>query len=145
MPVAKPFLALLEPPPARTARAHLHGRDPRVSDLESDPTVRTSNGRKGCPVNDAPHSNLSLLLYRHEAARRLAISVSQLDRLVRSGEIEVVRFGRNVRFRPGSLVRFAEANTHDAADTTIAAASRPHPHTIRRRGRINHAFKNSLD
>lgn len=91
------------------------------------------------------HSKPSLLLRRQEAAWRLAISVSQLDRLVRTGEIEVVRFGRNVRFRPSSLVRFAELNTHAATDTTATASARPHPYSPRRRGRINHAFKSSLD
>jgi excisionase family DNA binding protein len=51
-------------------------------------------------VTHTPHSKSSLLLRRREAARRLAISVSQLDRLVRCGQIEVVRFGRNIRFHP---------------------------------------------
>lgn len=54
---------------------------------------------------------LTTLLYdRPEVAARLAISLRTLDEQVSLGNIQVVRIGRAVRFRPSSLESFIEAN-----------------------------------
>jgi excisionase family DNA binding protein len=51
----------------------------------------------------------SQLLKRIEAAEALAISPRKLDMLVASGDIQTVRIGRSVRFRPSALEYFVEA------------------------------------
>ena len=58
--------------------------------------------------------DLPRLLHRDEAAKRLAVSISQLDRLVRARRIDVVRLGRSVRFTEAALGRFVVANEHSA-------------------------------
>lgn len=49
------------------------------------------------------------LLTRIEAAEALAISARKLDMLVASGDLQSVRIGRSVRFRPSALELFVEA------------------------------------
>lgn len=53
-----------------------------------------------------------LLLTRHEAAAKLAISLRTLDLQIANGNISVCRIGGAVRFRPTALDYFIEANEH---------------------------------
>ena len=56
------------------------------------------------------------LLTRAEAARRLGISLSTLDRLLATGELPVVRvFSRTPRVRESALIAFIEARCADGA------------------------------
>jgi len=43
---------------------------------------------------------------RHEAARRLAISVSTVDRLIRAGRLRAARIGRRVVVSPQAIDEF---------------------------------------
>lgn len=49
------------------------------------------------------------LLTRNEAAATLSLSVRMIDELVKSGDLQTVRIGRAVRFRPSALEYFIEA------------------------------------
>jgi excisionase family DNA binding protein len=49
------------------------------------------------------------LIDRHEAARRLSLSVRTIDELIASGDLSVVRIGRTVRIRPSAIAYFVEA------------------------------------
>jgi excisionase family DNA binding protein len=67
----------------------------------------------------------SLLLWKaREAAAALQISASSLWKLVRDGDIPVVRIGRNVRFDPADLRTWiAEQKTASAARGQSEAGS----------------------
>ena len=45
---------------------------------------------------------------RRDAAARLNVSLSTVDRLIRTGELPVVKLERNVRIRPSDLEAFIE-------------------------------------
>ncbi|KQH80019.1 hypothetical protein AO501_33900 [Mycobacterium gordonae] len=49
-----------------------------------------------------------ILVDRHEAAGRLSISVSEIDRLRRIGEIVARRHGRRILFPVAELQRYAD-------------------------------------
>lgn len=51
-----------------------------------------------------------LLYTRTEAAKMLSISTDTLDRLCKKDEIEYMRIGSRVMFRPEALVNFASAH-----------------------------------
>ena len=65
------------------------------------------------PTIDSPESAISnkdkdFLITKKEAARRLAISVRTLDRLVVRGSIEKIFLGSSVRFRERDIASLIE-------------------------------------
>jgi excisionase family DNA binding protein len=52
---------------------------------------------------DERHGMADTLYTRRQAAERLTISVPTLDRLIRTGELPVVRIGRSVRLAESDL------------------------------------------
>ena len=48
------------------------------------------------------------LLNRREAAERLGLSTDSIDRLVASGKLRPIRFGRAVRFAATAVERLAQ-------------------------------------
>jgi len=64
------------------------------------------------PVNEA---DLEALLDRSASAETLHVSVSTLDRLVRKGEIEVIRVGGKVLITRRALLDYLNRNSGRAA------------------------------
>lgn len=61
------------------------------------------------PQPEAP--NLEPLIQQHEAAARVGRHVCALIRARKAGELEAVKFGRSVYYRPSDLVRWINAHT----------------------------------
>ncbi len=58
------------------------------------------------------HSSIALriLLTRSEAASQLGVSLRTIDVLIASGDLQFVKIGRCVRFRPSAFEFFVEAH-----------------------------------
>lgn len=50
------------------------------------------------------------IIPQHEAAQRLGLHVSALIRARRAGELQAVKFGRSVYYRPSELSRWVDAH-----------------------------------
>jgi excisionase family DNA binding protein len=64
------------------------------------------------PVSTAkypPVSTAKYLMSKREAAQYLGISLVSLERLLRSSDLQIVRIGGLVKFRPEDLDRFIES------------------------------------
>ena len=72
-------------------------------------TQRHNPNRVSANLTDAEASNPSKLLHVGEAAAFLAVSKRTLQQLTKDRLVAVVTFGRNVRYDPGDLRRFAES------------------------------------
>lgn len=99
------------------SRRYLRRKDARIDGDRESRRRRTGECHVDCAMSHSTSLSpketreLSALLYdRPEAAARLAISLRTLDEQVALGNIQVVRIGRSVRFRPSALEFFIEAN-----------------------------------
>ncbi len=64
-------------------------------------------------MNDQVSGQEERLLKAADVARKLNISKAQAYRLIRSGEIAVVRIGHSVRVLPFDLARFVERSRQE--------------------------------
>lgn len=57
------------------------------------------------------------LLRLEQVASRLAVSPSTVRRLIRRGDLPVVRVGRQLRVRPADLADFIQSHTEDKGES----------------------------
>lgn len=83
-----------------------------VKSWERDPIARRALEAKEAAAKLKPGEAEGLLTVK-ELAELLRVSTAMVYRLVRQGDIEAIRIGRLVRFRPDTYLRLIEdSSTH---------------------------------